>query len=282
MNIEIKGFTLIELLVTIVIIGIIATVSIAQYNNYITESKEAKIAAERAELCIKSVADCISLGQGGCQTYESCNSGILGEGLVASTKANILDANLQGCISTNLGKTWANVMDVDLGTIGNLSCSSQNISSISGVSAMPNLRYLVLTSNNLSELPAEIGLLTDLQRLDLKYNNIPGLPAEIGLMIGLRELYLNNIQLTSLPAEIGLLTDLVWINVTDNLNLTELPAEISLITGLKYLVLNHVGLTDVPASGAGIHLTRLYNYNNSQFTCADFANVGWVFDFCLE
>jgi len=65
-----------------------------------------------------------------------------------------------------------------------------------------------LFDNQLTQLPPEIGQLTQLQELDLRNNKLTQLPPEIGQLTQLRELHLNGNQITQLPKEIGQLTQL--------------------------------------------------------------------------
>ena len=67
----------------------------------------------------------------------------------------------------------------------------------------------MLGRNQLTELPPEIGNLTNLYRLELKGNQLAELPAEIGNLVNLAFLNLDDNQLTELPAEIWNLTNLV-------------------------------------------------------------------------
>ena len=90
---------------------------------------------------------------------------------------------------------------------------------------------LRLYNNQLTELPAEIGKLTNLTELYLYNNQLTELPAEIGKLTNLTELYLHANQLTELPAEIGKLTNLKRLDISDN-KLTSLPAGI-LDSGLE-------------------------------------------------
>ena len=79
-----------------------------------------------------------------------------------------------------------------------------------------DIKELNLYNNNLTHLPVEIGLLTQLTNLYLSYNNLTQLPVEIGLLTQLTKLYLVRNQLTHLPVEIGQLTQLTELYLTGN------------------------------------------------------------------
>jgi hypothetical protein len=93
---------------------------------------------------------------------------------------------------------------------------------------------LVLSSNQLTTLPTEIGNLTDLTSLVLSYNQLTTLPAEIGSLQNLTSLDLSFNQLTALPTEIGKLTNITSLDLSYN-QLTALPPEIEKLTLLTTL-----------------------------------------------
>jgi len=78
------------------------------------------------------------------------------------------------------------------------------------------LRWLYLESNQLSDLPAEIGNLTNVTWLHLSRNVLSNLPAEIGDLTNLTRLLLYNNQLSSLPAELVNLVELTSLSISDN------------------------------------------------------------------
>ena len=61
---------------------------------------------------------------------------------------------------------------------------------------------MVLSGNELTSVPAEIGRLTSLRELHLHGNRLLSVPAEIGQLTSLRELDLSDNELTSVPAAI--------------------------------------------------------------------------------
>ncbi|MGB5915648.1 MAG: leucine-rich repeat domain-containing protein, partial [Phormidesmis sp.] len=92
--------------------------------------------------------------------------------------------------------------------------------------ARDGVTELDLSGNELKELPAEIGQLTQLEKLTLgKFdeqtfqsvgNQLSSLPAEIGQLQNLSQLYLSHNQLSSLPAEIGQLQNLSQLYLSHN------------------------------------------------------------------
>ena len=123
-----------------------------------------------------------------------------------------------------------------------------------------------LYNNQLTSLPAEIGLLTSLRELCLRHNKLTSLPAEIGQLTSLRQLDFYGNRLTSVPAEIWQLTSLTYLNLGAN-ELTSVPAEIGQLTWLASLELSGNRLTSVPAViGQLTWLRELYLEDNQLTT----------------
>ncbi len=104
------------------------------------------------------------------------------------------------------------------------------------IGQLTELTYLSLENNQLTELPKEIGQLTKLNILLLLENKIHSLPKEIGQLSALGILDLDSNRLTELPKEIGQLTRLRQLWLSDN-QLTILTEEIGRLTQLNTLVL---------------------------------------------
>ena len=66
------------------------------------------------------------------------------------------------------------------------------------------------------ELPAEIGLLENLEYLNLGGNKITDLSPEIEALQNLRALYLDKNQLTTLPPQLKRLKNLKYLDLRDN------------------------------------------------------------------
>lgn len=78
---------------------------------------------------------------------------------------------------------------------------------------------LLISGNEICQLPTEIGLLTDLIQLRITNTQITNLPTEIGGLTNLKNLYLNNNRLTSLPKEFEKLEGLDAFNLENNSSL---------------------------------------------------------------
>jgi Leucine-rich repeat (LRR) protein len=89
--------------------------------------------------------------------------------------------------------------------------------------------------------------MTDLTRLWLDANNITSIPSEIGLLSNLEDLWLDSNQITSIPTEISLLANLTRFSLDTN-NISTIPSEIGLMTGLLELNLlnNQIAYDNIP------------------------------------
>jgi hypothetical protein len=105
--------------------------------------------------------------------------------------------------------------------------------------------HLDLIGLGLTELPPEIGQLTQLQVLVLSNNKLIRLPTELGKLINLQELWLNNNQLSVLPIEFEQLRQLQYLTLSDN-QLLKLLSEIGQLTQLEFLYISNNRLTHLP------------------------------------
>ncbi len=129
------------------------------------------------------------------------------------------------------------------------------------IGQLTNLTELNLGSNSLKSLPPQIGQLTKLTtKLDLGSNSLSSLPPQIGQLTKLTTLDLSSNSLNSLPPEIGQLTNLIELNLYSN-SLNSLPPEIGRLTELTTLDLSSNSLSSLPPEIG--QLTNLIKLNLS-------------------
>src|SRR5688572_17393090 len=104
-------------------------------------------------------------------------------------------------------------------------------------------------SNQLSNLPPEIGQLGNLWRLNLSDNQLTSLPAELGQLSNLHMLFLSGNELSSIPAEIANLNTLCALLLENN-QLRELPNELGQVSSL------------IDTTRGCIHYTGIHIENN--------------------
>lgn len=82
------------------------------------------------------------------------------------------------------------------------------------------MKYLVLDTNEFTDIPKEIGNLKNLIQLTLGYTRLRELPKEIGNLKNLIRLSIQNADLRELPEEIINLTNLKLFEIFDNKNIS--------------------------------------------------------------
>jgi len=100
---------------------------------------------------------------------------------------------------------------------------SNQIKTIPKKALNPNLRWLILTNNNIAELPKEIGRCTRMQKLMLSGNRLAELPEELGNCQNLALLRIAANKLHALPQWIAKMPKLSWIAFSGN-NFSKTPA----------------------------------------------------------
>jgi len=100
---------------------------------------------------------------------------------------------------------------------------SNRIEIVPPKSINPNIRWLILTNNNIAELPKEIGLCKRMQKLMLSGNRLSTLPEELSNCQNLALLRVAANKLHELPQWITQLPKLSWIAFSGN-NFSKTPA----------------------------------------------------------
>ncbi len=126
-----------------------------------------------------------------------------------------------------------------------------------------DITTLIIASKGLTNLPPEIGQLTNLNAMTLINNRLEALPSEMGQLTNLTDLFLSANMLKSLPPEMGQLINLSTLGISGNL-LESMPKEIGQLTNLAVLGLNHNRLESLPPEmGQLTNLQRLYLKSNN-------------------
>jgi Leucine-rich repeat (LRR) protein len=89
----------------------------------------------------------------------------------------------------------------------------------------PNLQYLDLSKNQITEFPDSLGKLKNLQVLHLSKNKIESLPREIGDLTNLVILDVNQNEVINIPPQIGKLKKLRYLDLWSN-NISTFPDEL--------------------------------------------------------
>jgi len=97
-----------------------------------------------------------------------------------------------------------------------VSFKNNHIHTIAPPALFPNLRWLILTNNQLTSLPATIGNLPKLQKLMLAGNRLRSIPHELARCTNLELIRLSANQLESLPQELFTLPRLAWLAYAGN------------------------------------------------------------------
>ncbi len=122
---------------------------------------------------------------------------------------------------------------------------------------LKQLESLNLSRNQLKYLPESISNLSNLTQLDLSYNQLINLPKSITNLSNLTQLYLSYNQITNLPESISNLSNLTQLYLSYN-QITNLPESISNLSNLTQLYLRRNQLTPLPESITNLsNLTQL-------------------------
>jgi len=112
---------------------------------------------------------------------------------------------------------------------------------------------LDLSNKGITELPDEIGDISNLKILNLSYNNITALPSSICKLLNLEKLLLTRNKISRLPVGMGSLKKLKTLDLSYN-PLVKISSEIGLHSKLDLLDISFCELRSLP-----VDITNLYN-----------------------
>ncbi len=130
---------------------------------------------------------------------------------------------------------------------------------------LANIQRLGLNGLNLTHLPPQIGLFTELTDIYLESNKLTFLPVELRQCQQLTVLHLSGNQLTTVPAELGQCQWLSELDLSHN-QLTTVPSELGQCQQLERLDLSHNQLTTVPAELGQCQQLRVLDLSHNQLT----------------
>ena len=124
------------------------------------------------------------------------------------------------------------------------------------IGQLAQLQTLCLDDGQLTALPEALGRLTQLRRFSVANNRLTTLPEAIGQLVQLQSLQVSKNRLTALPEAIGQLVQLTDLGVSNN-RLTALPETIGQLAPLWNLEISDNQLTVLPETV--LRLGRLSN-----------------------
>ncbi|MBN1984161.1 MAG: leucine-rich repeat domain-containing protein [Chitinivibrionales bacterium] len=172
-------------------------------------------------------------------------------------------------LDVNKKTTWnsATVATYENGRLTHLNLNNQSIES-EGLTQIPaeigqltELQVLSIDDNDLTQLPKELFDLKNLRVIQIRDNAITTLPPGIGKLEKLEVLDLRNNQIAELPEELTSLKSLTVLHMWGNL-LKTLPSDIGSMSSLKELYLNRNELTALPPSILKLSLQYVDVYDN--------------------
>ena len=142
-----------------------------------------------------------------------------------------------------------------------VSFKGNQLKTISPEALSPNLRWLILTNNQLKSLPSTVGKLSQLQKLMLAGNQLQTLPEELANCKNLELIRLAANQLQTLPAWLFTLPRLSWLAYAGNPCCG--PSKTQLSTSLATINPAELQLAEVLGQGAsGVIYKGLWTAKN--------------------
>lgn len=152
--------------------------------------------------------------------------------------------------------------------------SSTQLDSLTHIENLPNLKYLNVQGNNLTEITSGIGQLKKLETLLIGSNKISQLPDEIGNCKQLKSLTISRNNFKTLPKDIESCKNLTWLDCSNN-QFESIPVEVSTLYNLETVIFNNNLISDIPDGFFDncINLYSLELYRNKLTKIPDISNI---------
>ena len=150
------------------------------------------------------------------------------------------------------------------------------------IKAGSGVKVLILKRHKLTQIPADIFLLTNLTELNLRGNKITSIPTKISDLTHLKYLNLGKNRIDSIPAEIGDLVKLEYLNLEKN-PFEFLPKSIGALVDLKYLSIDYTNVKDVSYQIKNCKKLTFFNCRHSYIDVDNTKKIKkWLPDNCVK
>ena len=260
---KLEGFTLIELIVTIVIIGILATISLITFDGYQARAKIAKSEAQASEDCSKMMAECVAnqnCGESGTyETYTLCYAALSSGPMSYPGSAQWTPAScftIYGGTITGYDKdcgmnviTPLTIEGTDVIEISNNAFNNIQLTAIIIPNSVTHIGYLAFRYNQLTSIVIPYGV-EDIKAWAFAQNNITSvsLPNTITSIGGSAFAY-NEITSVTIPSSLTTIGDGIFRS--NNITSITIPNSITRIENLAFFENNLSSIT-IPDSVTSI------------------------------
>jgi len=137
-------------------------------------------------------------------------------------------------------------------------------------------QHLDLSNKDITEIPEEIGELTNVKSLDLSFNHISKLPDSIAKMTSLEELFLMRNSICELPEGIGNLRNLKSLDVSFN-PLKSLPRQMGSLNNLQNFDASFCLLHSIPLEMVNLQKITRIHFDENPIDCPPLKVIrrGW-------
>lgn len=154
-------------------------------------------------------------------------------------------------------KNWVNVTNLNIESVGLKKISKE-------LNELESLKYLVLSSNSLTEIP-NIDKLTFLENLQISNNQLKSLPLGVGKLRSLEAIHAANNNIESLPEDVDVWFYLSTLSLTNN-KIKELPKNIENWIALRTLELGKNELKSIPNQIGTIRKLETIDLSDNKIT----------------